>query len=165
MTDIRNPIEIAPSRVSRRVKRLNERREANNPLWATAGEKVLTQVAGPRRTADEVEEELRAYVLDVENRLDACRAEMEERACRFRETLRPYFTPPAFASLDRKRCSYPLDPVYAADYWRGLCRELLGADFTLVLLTALLILAQPLALISAFEIAHACYCSLYGEVR
>lgn len=36
---------------------------------------------------------------------------------------------------------------------------------TLALLTALLVLAQPLALIAAFEIAHACYCSMFGEVR
>jgi hypothetical protein len=40
-----------------------------------------------------------------------------------------------------------------------------GLMLTLALLTALLILAQPLALIAAFEIAHACYCSLYGEAR
>jgi hypothetical protein len=45
MSDIRNPTEIAPSRVERRVKRLNERRESDNPLWASAGEKVLSQLA------------------------------------------------------------------------------------------------------------------------
>ena len=33
---------------------------------------------------------------------------------------------------------------------------------TLALLTAVLILAQPIALIVAFEVAHACYCSMYG---
>jgi hypothetical protein len=128
MTDIRNPTEIAPSRVERRVKRLNERRESDNPLWATAGETALTQVAGPRRTADEVEAELRAYVLDVEMRLEACRVEMEDRAHHFREVLRPFFTAEAFASLDRKRMTYPSDPVYGADYWRGLVRELLGQE-------------------------------------
>jgi hypothetical protein len=126
MTDIRNPTEISTARVERRVDRLNKRRETDFPLWATAGEKVLTQVAGPRRTADEVEEQLRAYVLDVEMRLEACRAEMEYRAYRYREMLRPYFTASAFAALDRKRCVYPPDPVYAADYWGGLVRELLG---------------------------------------
>ena len=126
MTDIRTPTEISAKRAQRRVKRLNERRETENPLWATAGETVLTQVAGPRRTADEVEAELRAYVLEVEMRLDACRVEMEDRAYRFREMIRPFFTPEAFASLDRKRRTYPLDPVYAADYWRALVRELLG---------------------------------------
>jgi len=36
---------------------------------------------------------------------------------------------------------------------------------TLALLTALLILAQPLAMIAAFEISHAIYCTMYGEVR
>jgi hypothetical protein len=128
MTDIRNPTEIAPSRVERRVKRLNERRETENPLWATGGETALTQVAGPRRTADEVEAELRAYVRDVEMRLEACRAEMEDRAYRYREMLRPYFTTTAFAALDRKRLVYPPDPVYAADYWGGLVRELLGQE-------------------------------------
>ncbi len=126
MSDIRIPTEISAKRVERRVARLNERREADFPLWATAGEQVLTQVAGPMRTADEVEEQLRAYVLDVEIRLDACRAEMEDRGYRYREMLRPYFTGPAFAALDRKRLTYPVDPVYAADYWRGLVRELLG---------------------------------------
>ena len=35
---------------------------------------------------------------------------------------------------------------------------------TLSLLAALLILAQPLALIASFEIAHAMYCSLFGGV-
>jgi len=125
MTDIRTPTEIAPSRVERRVRRLNDRRETDNPLWATAGETVLTQVAGPRRTADEVEAELQGYVLDVQTRLDACRVEMEDRAYRFREMLRPFFTEGAFASLDRKRDIQPPDPVYAADYWRGLVRELL----------------------------------------
>jgi hypothetical protein len=128
MSDIRNPTEIAPSRVERRVKRLNERRESDNPLWASAGEKVLSQVAGPRRTADEVEEELRAYVVDVEMRIEACRVEMEKRAHHYREMLWPFFTAEAFASLDRKRLIYPSDPVYAADYWWRLCNELLGQE-------------------------------------
>jgi len=128
MTDIRNPTEIAPSRVERRVKRLNDRRKTNNPLWATAGETLLTQVAGPRRTADEVEEQLRAYVLDVEMRLEACRVEMENRAYHYREMLRPFFSAAGMAALDRKRCTQPPDPVYAADYWRGLVKELLGED-------------------------------------
>lgn len=33
---------------------------------------------------------------------------------------------------------------------------------TLALLACALILAQPLAMIAAFEISHACYCSVYG---
>jgi hypothetical protein len=33
---------------------------------------------------------------------------------------------------------------------------------TLALLSFLLILSQPLALIAAFEIGHALYCSMYG---
>jgi hypothetical protein len=80
------------------------------------------------RTADEVEAELRDYVRDLEMRLAACRAEMEDRAHRFREMLRPFFTAEAFASLDRKRLIYPSDPVYAADYWWRLCNELLGQE-------------------------------------
>jgi hypothetical protein len=36
---------------------------------------------------------------------------------------------------------------------------------SLALLSALLIMAQPLAMIATLEIAHACYCSMYGEVR
>lgn len=34
---------------------------------------------------------------------------------------------------------------------------------TLALLSFLLILAQPLALIVAFEVSHAVYCTMYGE--
>jgi len=33
---------------------------------------------------------------------------------------------------------------------------------TLALLSFLAVLAQPLALIASFEIAHAAFCSLYG---
>lgn len=36
---------------------------------------------------------------------------------------------------------------------------------TLALRLALIALGYPIALIVAFEVAHACYCSLYGEVR
>jgi len=129
MTDIRNPTEIAPSRVERRVKRLNDRRESENPLWATAGETVLTQVAGPRRTADEVEEELRAEAHRYEMSRSAFLVEMGYKAYRYREMLRPYFTASAFAALDRKRNIYPLDPVYASEYWGGLCKELLGQEW------------------------------------
>ena len=126
MSDTRTPTEISAKRVDRRVARLNERRETENPLWATASEEVLTQVAGPRRTADEVEEELRGYVLEVEMRLAACQADLGYRGYCYREMLRPYFTATAIASLDRKRRIYPSSSEYAADYWGGLVRELLG---------------------------------------
>ncbi len=126
MTDIRNPTEIAPSRVERRVKRLNERRESDNPLWATAGDAVLTQVAGPRRTFAEIEEEMRVAVLSLEMRMGAFNAEVGYKAYCYREMIRPFFTATAFAALDRKRRIYPLDPVYASEYWGGLVRELLG---------------------------------------
>ena len=126
MSDIRTPTEISPKRVERRVDRLNKRRETDNPLWATAGETVLTQVAGPRRTADEVEEQLRAWAHTYEMRRSAFLVEMGYKAYRYREMIRPYFTATAFAALDGKRRIYPLDPVYAADYWGGLVRELLG---------------------------------------
>jgi hypothetical protein len=126
MTDISNPTDINPTRVERRVDRLNKRRETDFPLWATAGEKVLTQVAGPQRVADEVEEELRAAAHAYEMRRSAFLVGMGYKAYRYREMIRPYFTASAFASLDRKRRIYPLDPVYASEYWGGLVKELLG---------------------------------------
>ena len=124
MTDITCPTNISPERVARRTAKLNKKRDTDFPLWASAGETVLQQVAGPKNTAEQIEEEMRVSMLDYETRRATLHVTQGYKAYLYRERIRPFFTPTAFASLDRKRRIYPLDPTYAVEYWQGLYREL-----------------------------------------
>ena len=95
------------------------------PLWASAGEEVLSQVAGPVRTEEDVRAELDFMRLDVEKRIAEMRVNASWSGYLLRERIRPYFTAEAMAQLDRELCRiYPRGPTYAACYWRDLCRDL-----------------------------------------
>jgi len=116
---------ITAQRVRRRVAKLNRRRQEQFPLWASAGEDVLCQVAGPVRTETDVRAELDAMRLDVERRLAQMRVTSSWQGYLLRERVRPYFTPVAMALFDRERCRiYPRTHTYASCYWRELLREL-----------------------------------------
>lgn len=121
--DWQHPTAVDPTKVTRRVARLNKARMADNPLWATGGEAVLSQVAGEPISEAQESERLWRERRDRELSWAKHNVERGYRAYLYRERLRPFFTPMAFARLDEKRRIYPLDPVYAVEYWRNLCRE------------------------------------------
>jgi len=114
---------ISDSHVAKRVKRLEQRRHEELPLFATVPA-VLDQFAPPP-TAERVRAELEGMQNEVLNRLARSRAWAQAKATQYRARVGEYITEDQLQHMDAYiERAYPRGECYAADYWRTLATRL-----------------------------------------
>jgi hypothetical protein len=122
-------------KIERRQRRLDKRRREELPLFAAAGDMVLSSVA-PLPTTEQIEQQYQRWEQEFaarQGRMERFRQQMREQWHRARELAGRYITSEQIEHIDGHIWRvFPPDPVYGADHWSHLLADLLGLDYTVI---------------------------------